>query len=174
MRIYVLLFISAISVLSIHAQKYTTAAGVRLGTGIGLTVQQSLWGKNTLEGIIQKGFFNDLTSISVLFEQHHNIFSKGTNFYLGAGPHVGIYGNNKKTTNIKNPFGASFIGGLEFRLGKMLLSFDYKPSLNLAGGEGFFDSQAGLSLRYIFIKVQKKEPKWMFWKKKENKKDKRE
>lgn len=160
------MLLMAFTGLSSQAQKYTTAAGLRLGTGIGLTVQQSLWKNNTLEGIIQKGFFNDVTNISALFEQHHKIFSKGTNFYLGAGPQIGLYGNSIKNAGVKNAFGATFIGGLELRLGKMLLSFDYKPSLNLVGGNGFLDSQAGASLRYIFIKAQKKEQKWMFWKKK--------
>ena len=165
MRHVFVLFI-AITGLSTQAQKYTTAAGIRLGTGIGLTLQQSLWENYTVEGIVQKGFFNDVTNISVLFEQHHKIFSKGTNFYLGAGPQIGFYGNSIKNEGVKNAFGATFIGGLEMRLGKMLLSFDYKPSLNLVGGNGFLDSQAGASLRYIFIKAQKKEHKWMFWKKK--------
>ncbi len=168
MRLLFFVCIILIISFSTQAQKYTTAAGVRLGTGIGITLQQSLGGNKTLEAIVQKGVFNDLTTVAVLLEQHHKIFSKGTNFYLGAGPHFGLYGNSIKNAGIKNAVGASFIGGLEMRLGKMLLSFDYKPSLNLIGGNGFLDSQAGISLRYIFIKAQKKEQKWMFWKKKKN------
>ncbi|MEO7310710.1 MAG: hypothetical protein ABIX01_09940 [Chitinophagaceae bacterium] len=170
MRKSSLLFLIVFGTLSLQAQKYTTAAGIRLGTGIGVTLQQSLWGNYTLEGIVQKGFFNDLTTISALFEQHHKIISRGTNFYIGAGPHIGVYNQSNKTTGLKNPVGASFIGGLEMRFGKMLLSFDYKPSVNLTGGNGFFDSQAGVSLRYIFLKAQKKktnkDQKWKFWKKK--------
>lgn len=160
-----------LSGLSLQAQKYTTAAGIRLGTGIGVTLQQSVGENKTIEGIVQKGFFNDLTSISLLYEQHHKLFSKALNFYVGAGPHIGLYGNSSsKGTDRKNALGASFIGGLELKFSKVLLSFDYKPAINLTGGDGFFDSQAGVSLRYIFIKAQKKkqekEQKWKFWKKK--------
>lgn len=159
----------------LQAQKYTTAAGIRLGTGIGITVQQAIWNNNTIEGIVQKGFFIDLTTVSVLYEQHYKLISKGFNFYVGAGPQVGMYGNSSKNTGRSNAIGASFIGGVEMRLKKLLLSFDYKPSINLKGGDGFFDSQSGLSLRYIFIKAQKKSkkdsPKWMFWKKDKTKSD---
>lgn len=161
-----ILFIVIIHSFSSGAQKYSTAAGIRLGSGIGLSIQQSIGGKNTIEGIVQKGFFNNQTTVSALFEQHHSILSKGTNFYLGAGPQIGMYGNSGKTAGIKNSFGVSFIGGLELKLGKTLLSFDYKPSINLSGGTSFLESGAAVSLRYVFIKAPKKEHKWMFWKKK--------
>jgi hypothetical protein len=166
-----LLFVLAIAGTTIQAQKYTTAAGIRVGGGIGITVQQLLWDKNTLEAQVQKGFTNNLTLATLLFEQHHGVFSKGTNFYIGAGPHFGHYGSNGKNANAGGVFGASFIGGLELKLGKTLLSFDLKPMLNLAGGSSFFDSQAGVSLRYVFLKAPKKEHKWMFWKKGGNKKE---
>ena len=158
---------------SIYAQKYLTAAGIRLGTGIGLTVQQSIGEHRTIEGIIQKGFFNDLTTITALFEKHQKIISKATNFYIGAGPHIGLYpSNSAKSAYRKNAYGATFIGGVEFTFNKLLLSFDYKPALNIVGGENFFDSQAAVSLRYIIFKPAKKEQKWQFWKKKNQQKNK--
>jgi hypothetical protein len=142
-----------------------------LGSGIGATLQQSIGDNNTVEGIIQKSFFSSYTQVSVLLEQHHGILSRGTNFYLGGGPQIGLYGNRGKTEGIKNAFGLSFIGGLELKLGKTLLSFDYKPSINLRGGTNFLNSQAGFSLRYVLIKAAKKEHKWMFWKKRKNTKE---
>ena len=153
---------------SLTAQKYTTAGGIRLGGGIGLTVQQLLWDKYTAEGILQKGFTNNYTTFAALLEQHHSMLSRGMNFYLGAGPHFGSYRITGKEgePSSKGVFGATFIGGLEMKLGSTLLSFDYKPALNLTGSNGFFDSQAGVSLRYIFLKAPTKEHKWMFWKKK--------
>jgi len=165
----VFLFFALITGVALQAQKYSTAAGIRLGSGIGISVQQSVGGNNTVEGIIQKGFLNHYTQVSALFEQHHGVLSRGTNFYLGAGPQIGIYGNSGKTATIKNAFGASFIGGLELKLGKTILSFDYKPSINLSGGTSFLDSQAGFSLRYVLVKAAKREHKWMFWKKKKKK-----
>jgi hypothetical protein len=154
------------SVLSLSAQKYTTAAGIRLGSGIGITVQQSLWDKYTAEAIIQKGLLNNYTTVSALFEQHNGLFSRGTNFYIGAGPQIGVYKQrDNKDAVTEGVFGVSFIGGLEMKFGHTLLSFDYKPTINITGGS-FLESGAAVSLRYIFLKAQPKEHKWMFWKKK--------
>jgi len=157
------------------AQKYTTAGGIRIGSDFGITVQQSLWDNYTLEGIVQKGLFSKVTSVSALFEQHHKLISKGTNFYVGGGPHMGFYSTVKATDKEeaykpKNAVGLTLIGGLEFRLGKTLLSFDYKPAFNIVGGTEFINGQAAISLRYIFIKAhkQKKEQKWKFWQKKDS------
>src|SRR4051812_16176165 len=52
---------------SLFAQKYTTAAGIRVGSGIGLTVQQHLWDKYTLEGIAQKSLLRDGMQVAALF-----------------------------------------------------------------------------------------------------------
>ncbi|KXK17734.1 MAG: hypothetical protein UZ08_BCD001002248 [Candidatus Parvibacillus calidus] len=150
-------------------QKYRTAAGIRIGTEFGITVQQLILENSTLEGIIQKGFFNDQTTISVLFEQHQKLVFKGLNFYFGGGPHVGLYDANDRNGR-KNSFGLSAIGGVEMRFGKVLASFDYKPAINFFGGEHIFDSQSAISLRYIIVPAKKKEAKWKFWEKKKKKK----
>ena len=165
MRKAALICIVLINSVALHAQKYFTTAGIRLGSGIGVSVQQSVGGNNTVEGIIQKGFFSNYTQVAALFQQHHGILSRGTNFYLGVGPQIGLYGNSGKTAAIQNAFGVSFIGGLELKLGKTILSFDYKPSVNLIGGTGFLDSQAGFSVRYVLVKAARKEHNLMFWKK---------
>jgi hypothetical protein len=157
----------------LFSQKYTTAAGLRLGGGIGITVQQALWNHNTAELQWQKGFTNNLTTVTALFEQHHSIFSKGTNFYLGIGPHMGSYDIVGKVNERANVFGLSGIGGMEFKFGRTILSADIKPAINLSGGNRVLETQTGISLRYVFIKAPKKEHKWMFWKRRKNsKKDK--
>jgi hypothetical protein len=151
------------------AQQYTTAAGIRAGSEIGITLQQHLWNKYSFEAIIQQGFSNRRTTITALMEQHHNILGRGANFYLGAGPHLGLYGQSSK--NIEGgsatAFGLSLIGGLELKLGRTLLSLDYKPMFNLAGADRVFEGQTAVSVRYVFLKAQKKpkEKKWQFWKK---------
>jgi hypothetical protein len=149
---------------SLLAQKYITAAGIRLGGGMGITVNQALWKNYTLEGIVQKGLSTKYTTLSALLEQHHSLLLKELNFYVGAGPHIGTYGKKDKAAGNETVAGASLIGGLELKLGNTLLSADFKPALNVTGGDSFLDSQTGISLRYIFIKAKKKEHKWMFWK----------
>jgi hypothetical protein len=174
MRQIIVLAAITITSFSAVAQKYRTAAGIRVGSGIGLSVQQYLWDKYTLEGIAQKNLFKSGTNLSILFESHNKILFKGLNFYLGAGPHFGFYGNQQSvdtkagettTPTIKNSVGLSAIGGLEMRFNRILLSYDYQPGINFTGGEHVFNSQTGVTVRYIFIKAKKKEKNWMFWKK---------
>ncbi len=153
----------------LFSQKYTTAAGLRLGGGIGITAQQALWGHYTAELQWQKGFTNNRTTLTALLEQHHGILSKGTNFYLGIGPHVGSYGAVRAKQESAMVFGLSGIGGMEFKLGRTILSADIKPVINLSGANSVLETQTGVSLRYVFIKAPKKEHKWMFWKRKKNK-----
>ncbi len=155
--------------LPLFSQKYRTAAGLRLGGGIGITAQQALWGHYTAEVQWQKGFTNNRTIITALLEQHHGILSKGTNFYLGIGAHAGsddAVGKEKAGATV---FGLSGIGGMEFTLGRTILSADIKPVINLSGANRILETQTGVSFRYVFIKAPKNTPKWMFWKRKQNK-----
>lgn len=165
--------------LQTQAQKYTTAAGIRVGTDFGITLQQSLYKNYTLEAIVQKGLFSKQTSVTALFEQHNKLFAKALNFYVGAGPHMGFYSTSKTyddknpTYTPKNAVGLSLIGGIEVGFKKTLLSFDYKPAFNIVGGTEFINGQAAVSLRYIFLKKmakkkEEKQQKWKFWKKKED------
>ncbi len=163
MRILSIIFLITTLASGTHAQKYRTAAGIRIGTEFGLTVQQLILENSTLEGIIQKGFFNDQTSITLLYEQHQKLVFKGLNFYIGAGPHAGIYGKDRDGR--KNSYGLTAIGGIEMRFDRLLFSFDYKPAINFTGGERIFDSQTAISLRYIIIPAKKKEKNWKFWEK---------
>jgi len=105
-------FIIVVTGLPVSAQKYTTAVGLRIGSGFGISVQQRLWDKYTAEAIVQKNLFRDGTNISALVEQHNKLLFKGLNFYIGAGPHVGLYSGNQSGTKeneptqaIKNAFG---------------------------------------------------------------------
>ncbi len=175
-----LLFAILSTVLYTNAQKYTTAVGLRLGSGIGLTVQQHVFNKLTIEGTLQKNLFKDGTNVAVLAEHHQKIAFKGFNFYLGGGPHAELANatvlhddkGNTYTIN-NNAYGVSAVAGLELRLHKLLISYDYQPGINLHGGEHIFNSKTGLSVRYILIKsLKKKKSKnddWMFWKKWERK-----
>src|SRR5687768_9466995 len=71
-----------------EAQKYRTALGVRASRNqVGLTVQQLVLPKSTIELIGSVG--SDQYSGTALLEQHFPILSKGFNYYLGGGAHVG-------------------------------------------------------------------------------------
>lgn len=135
------------------AQSYVTAGGMRLGTDWGLTLQQRIAEHTTIEGILQKSFQRDEVMVTGLVERHYKLLFNGLNLYMGAGLHKGW--NNQPSTmenpeGFKNPFGITGIGGLELSIARLNLSYDFKPAINLVGGEQTVYVQTGLSLRYIF------------------------
>lgn len=144
------------------AQAYTTAVGLRLAAAPGISMQQRIAAKYSVEGTIQSGIFNRQTSISALAQRHYPVLGKGMNFYLGAGPQWTSYAlkNSNKENQPKRlqTLGIAALAGLELRIQKTLLSFDYRPALRF-GGPQVLDAEAALSLRYILIKQPGKKKK---------------
>lgn len=176
---------------SSFAQLYTTAAGLRMGTDWGFTIQQRVLDKVSVEGIVQSSLQREEVIITGLVERHYPLLTKGLNIYFGAGVHKGWNTTNEEPNTIdtptvtENPFGVTLIGGAEMTLGRFNISYDFKPAINAKGGEKSFYTQSGVSLRYVLVKnkvwrkMQKKKkkrkkaktkakrgtPKWQFWKK---------
>ena len=167
------------------AQSYDTAAGMRFGTDWGITFKQRIAKKTTMEAILQSQFSNNDVFLNLLVEQHVPIASRRINLYTGAGLHGGWL-DTPEGSDLKNPFGISGIVGAEFTPGRLNISYDFKPILNLVGGRKTFQLQTGFSLRYVIVKrkwqpikklrddirkkrnkrKKKKEKKnWKFWEK---------
>jgi len=128
------------------AQKYITAAGVRLGGGnYGLTVQQLVGSRVTIEGIA--GLGQREYSGTVLGEYHFGILGPSLNYYFGAGGHLG---HNKDTGGFS---GLDGIVGVEYKVAflPVALSFDFKPSLEF-GSDDYARFPTAFSIRYVFIK----------------------
>ena len=131
------------------AQKYRTAAGLRSGGGsYGLTVQQLVLPKTTLEGL---GMLAPRErSATVLAERHFGILGPSLNYYLGGGGH---FGTNKDDGNF---WGFDGIIGAEYKLpfGRIVLAFDFKPTIefNSADWNRF---PTAFSVRYIILKQKK-------------------
>lgn len=155
--------------ISIQAQAYMTAGGLRAGTDWGLTIQQRLTKNMTFEGIVQSSLQREEVLITALAEKHHALVFRGLNLYTGAGLHKGFLNDPQTSeltpTNYKDPFGITFIGGAELTLGRFNFSYDFKPAINVLGGEKKFYTQTGISVRYVFLtnkefkKIQKKKRK---------------
>lgn len=146
MKKIIVLFILVNLYLISVAQGYDTAFGIRLGTEWGLTVQQRIAKRTTIEGIIQSSVNRSETTISILGEQHYPLLLRNFNIYGGAGLHKGWAG---KQADYGDPFGLTLIGGAEISVGKINLSWDFKPSINLVGGESPVYAHTGISVRYI-------------------------
>lgn len=132
-----------------HAQKYRTAAGLRLGKGnYGLTVQQKIFEKTTLEGLGLVGTRE--VSATVLAERHFPILGPSLNYYFGAGGHVGRHKDN-------GTFGGlDALAGVEYKvaLTPFVLSLDFKPTVEF-NSDDWARFPTAFSVRYIFIKEKR-------------------
>lgn len=135
--------------LGASAQKYRTAAGLRVGRdNFGVTVQQKILERTTLEGIGLVGTRE--VSATLLAEQHFGLLGKSLNYYLGAGAHVGIQKNDGGFG------GVDAIAGVEYKIAfvPVVLSLDVKPSVEISSDD-WFRFPAALSVRYILVKDKK-------------------
>lgn len=145
------------------AQAYRTALGVRAGTELGLTLQQRVIEKATIEGIVTTNRYR--WQAQGLFEYHRPVLGKRVNVYLGAGPH---FGNEK---GYGDYWGITPVAGVEITLLKFVISYDYKPSFNLGGGSTYLFHDSGISVRMVLIKQKRKTPIKDFFEKTKRNKD---
>lgn len=141
------------------AQKYRTAAGVRLESDrFGLSVQQLLHEKGTIEGILAVS--SREYSGTALYEWHFPILGKRFNYYLGAGAHIGNLKDHGVFTGVDGILGIEYkVNGLPF-----LLSADVKPAAHF-NHEDWVQLSSGVSVRYVIVKEKKvKKSFWPFGK----------
>lgn len=131
------------------AQKYRTAAGVRSGGGsYGLTVQQLVLPKTTLEGLAM--FAPRERSATLLIERHFGILGPSLNYYFGAGGHYGRHRDDGQF------WGFDAVIGAEYKIAflPLVLSLDFKPTIEY-GSADWNRFPTAFSVRYIFIKQKK-------------------
>ncbi|MBB4077779.1 hypothetical protein GGR28_000380 [Lewinella aquimaris] len=139
------------------SQSYDAALGIRVGTEWGATAQLRLpqIHKNfVLETILLSSIGKDEGTLTVLGKQHQPLLSRRLNLFYGAGVHAGW--NNEIDTEtgqtFNGPKGLTGIVGLEATVGKVNLSYDFKPALNVSGGESVLYTQTAVSIRYVIAK----------------------
>lgn len=150
MKRIILLSILGLMAMQADAQSYITAVGARLGSDWGLTLQQRLTKRLTVEGLAETSFKRDEVMLTGLLETHLPLITRHFNIYGGAGIHKGWSTSNRDF--VDDPFGITFIGGAELTIGRFNVSYDFKPSLNLDGGERRFYTTQALSVRFVLIK----------------------
>ena len=157
--------------IQVNAQRYGTALGLRLGNSdinrtVGLSLQQRVMERVTIEGILQTDFSRN-TTLSVLAQKHHPIISKRFNYYYGGGLSFGneeSFVKNPSTKEIIHTYGnattgVDLIAGVEMTLANAVISLDYKPNINLVGREEFYRGQVGLSVRTVLVKSKEQKKK---------------
>jgi len=137
----------------IQAQSYRLAGGARFGTEAGLTAKYRITHRGTLEAILQQSIYQPQSMATLLYEQHSPIIGRRFNFYGGAGLHTGLERSDAYSGGL---FGITLIGGAEMTIGRVNVSYDFKPAINLSGGETVFMAQTAVSVRYVFIRNPKR------------------
>ena len=143
--------------LLISAQSYDAALGIRVGTEWGATALLRLPQVNknfVLETILLSSIGKDEGTVTLLGTQHQPLLSRRLNLFYGAGLHAGW--NNEIDTEtgeaFNGPKGITGIVGLEATVGKVNLSYDFKPAINVSGGESVLYTQTAVSVRYVISK----------------------
>ena len=167
----ILLICFLLNGIQVNAQRYGTALGLRLGNSdinrtVGLSLQQRVMERVTIEGILQTDFSRN-TTLSVLAQKHHPIISKRFNYYYGGGLSFGneeSFVKNPSTKEIIHTYGnattgVDLIAGIEMTLANAVISLDYKPNINLVGREEFYRGQVGLSVRTVLVKSKEQKKK---------------
>ena len=131
------------------AQGYTTAVGLRVGQGFGLSATQLVGKRYTVEAIAQNRFGTDAFTMTLIGRRHFNLGIRRVNFFLGAGLHKGWgYEEEGQTAN---PLGLTAQAGAELTLGRTSITFDYLPQVHLAGRVVPVSFGSALGLRYVLI-----------------------
>ena len=131
------------------AQKYRTAAGLRFSSGLyGLTVQQKVLPRTTLDGLLLAGPRE--VAGTVLAERHFGLLGPSLNYYLGAGAHVGRH----KATGAFG--GLDALAGVEYKiaLSRFVVAADFKPSIEFNSAD-WARFATGLSVRYVLLRDKK-------------------
>lgn len=141
----------------VAAQSYDAAFGIRVGTEWGATVQlrvPQIHKNFVLEGIVHQAIGKDEGSVTLLGKQHQPLLSRRINLFYGAGAHAGW--NNEIDTEtgatFNGPIGVTGIVGLEATFKRINISYDFKPAVNLTGGESVLYTQTAVSVRYVISK----------------------
>ena len=133
-----------VATLSVSAQDYNWAAGVRLGGFNGITAKKNL-GANALEFGASWGL-GDYLTVDGVYEWQQPVITDGMHLYYGAGAYVGLFANSFC-------LGAEAVVGLEYRLPinfPLAVSLDYRPGLNILPNVRPNWGNCALGIKYCF------------------------
>ena len=132
-----------VATLTVSAQDYNWAIGLRGGGFSGLTAKQNMGGTAIEAGL---SLYNGGFAIDGVYEWQEPVIAEGFHLYYGAGAYLGLFANSFC-------LGAEAVVGLEYRIPinfPLAVSLDYRPGINLLGGVHFWGGNFGLGVKYCF------------------------
>ena len=142
------IFITVLANAQSMGRSYTTALGVKVWDGAGITFKHFVQPNRALEFI---GYFHGRGfRITGLYEIHGDIAgAPGLKWYIGPGAHIGFYDTKYGDGTFA---GIDGVLGLDYKINKapINLSLDWQPSFEFGDGRGFYGNLGGLGIRYTF------------------------
>ena len=132
-----------VATLSVSAQDYNWAVGLRGGGFSGLTGKMNM-GSTAVEAGLS--FYGGGLAIDGVYEWQKNVINKDFHLYYGAGAYANVWSGYFG-------LGAEGVVGLEYRIPinfPLAVSLDYRPGINLLGGVHFWGGNFGLGIKYCF------------------------
>ena len=153
MKKLLLVAILFIGALTVQAQEYNNAVGVKFGRNYGLTFKHFF--NSSAAGELILATWGNGFDVYGLYEFHKGISSApGLQWYHGPGVHVGSWNNNYRY-NGKNyggfRLGVDYVLGLEYKFNgvPIALSLDIKPEITVIDYVGFWIN-GGLGAKFTF------------------------
>ena len=132
-----------VATLTVSAQDYNWAVGLRGGGFSGITAKQNM-GENAIEAGLSFG--SGSINIDGVYLWQQPVIGEGFHLYYGAGAFVGL-GSNYLV------LGAEGVIGLEYRLPidlPLAVSVDYRPSLSIIPTVDLGVYNFGFGIKYCF------------------------
>ncbi len=134
---------------SANSSSYTTALGVKVWDGAGITLKHFFNGGNNAGELIGY-FWSRGARFTGLYEIHGDISgAPGLKWYIGPGAHIGFY-NTKYGDGVFA--GIDGVLGLDYKFSgaPINISLDWQPSFEFGEDRGFYGNWGGLGIRYTF------------------------
>jgi hypothetical protein len=142
------------SIISVKAQLYNSALGIRLGSTNGISYKTFIKQKAAIEGI--GTFRNSGIGLTCLYQVHGIAFkSNDFNWYVGGGGHINSWqAYEKKINGNKRNYALGLDGiiGLEgkFKTVPLAISLDWKPTIDFTNNSGYNGDSVTVSVRYCW------------------------
>ena len=142
---------------SSHSSSYTTALGVKVWDGAGISLKHFFNGGNNAGELIGY-FYNHGFRLTGLYEIHGDISgASGLKWYIGPGAHIGFYDagythRGYYYSDSRTHIGIDGVIGLDYKFNgaPSNVSLDWQPAFEFGDGGGFYGSWGGLGIRYTF------------------------
>ncbi len=140
---------------NLHAQHYYTSAGLRFGTDVGISVNQRLMKKSTIELLHQPGLFTSDSYTSITLRKHLPILGRSVNLFggMGAAAYVSSSLNVGDLIQEISPAVVATAGG-EIVIGRIHISYDWSPHLIMDPSiqTSRWRASNALSVKYVLLK----------------------